>query len=163
MRSPPGLKFLKKKKQFSRREKLQKNGKNSRVLFLFVLSLFFFFKTAAVLNCQQLLLKGVNLVCGEKNHCPVVSIHLQCKKQKHMGKTWFLHFCRGFYLSDNLESRRKKMIFWKKSGQSWTVLNFASQSLCLVKMFCSSRQENKNSRRQMPKLGWFVFKIMKPK
>ena len=47
--------------------------------------LFFFFKTAAMLNCYQLLLKGVNLVCGGKNHYPVVSIHLQCKKKKN---TW---------------------------------------------------------------------------
>ena len=38
-----------------------------------------------MLNCYQLLLKGVNLVCGGKNHCPVVSIHLQCKKKKN---TW---------------------------------------------------------------------------
>ena len=84
-------------------------------------------------------------------------------KKKKLGKTWFLRFCQGFYLYDNLASRKKKMFFGKKWGYSWIVLNFAPQSLCLVKMFCSGRQENKNSRRQMPKLGWFVFKIIKPK
>ena len=38
------------------------------------------------------------------------------KKKKKLGKTWFLRFCQGFYLYDNLASRKKKMFFLEKVG-----------------------------------------------